>query len=127
MYRVIIASVDLKDDEFMDFDLFDGFTYEISCSRTAKYTLDPVEAIRCWFDFCDQGYTDSAIRCIRKSDAIALCEVATDQYLTKLYRQYSCPYRLDSLIRGVKKQLANGCRSFYENRYGDMVYPFDVG
>lgn len=130
MYRVIRASEDYEEDDL--FDPFDGRIYMIFGSDSHgnllnEFTNDPVVAIEQWFKISKKFPTNTYIQCRKRSDAIKLCEAAEPDYIQKLYNKYKNPYKLDYLIDAVKKQVDNKCKYFYENEYGDMIHPFDLG
>ena len=66
--------------------------------------------------------------CQNREDAIAVCKVATADYLTFLYGQYpGNPYKLEYLIDEAAKEVSNGQRYFHEGEYGDQIHPFCFG
>lgn len=124
MYRVIKASDNFDDEEIMEYQ---SKRYEVSYGSHVKDTDSPVEAIKLWFKLGEKARGDTAIICRKRSDAIELCGNATESLLSSLYSKYKCPYKLEYLIQTAKKQVDNGCKFFYETRYGDQVEPFSVG
>lgn len=124
MFRVIRAT-DEFDDEYEE-GYVEKKTYTVFGGYSGQSTNDPVEAIRLWFVIGQTHKMDTYISCIRKADAIKLCQAATEEVLTKFYNKYKCPYKLDYLIEAAKKQVANRCAGFYE-KWGDQISPFCVG
>ena len=127
MKRYIKFSTDV-DDAWASYDPFNGKKYRIFGGYSdTKWTNDPYEAIKFWFQIGKKHPGDTCIMCKTKADAIEVVMEGTPEYLTELYSQYKCPYKLEYLIEECDKAFENGCRSFYENEYGDQVHPFSVG
>lgn len=123
-----------------DYDFFNGKKYMVSGSSYTDHgeidsisknvlTNDPKAAIEAWFRIGSKHRTGTAITCQKKSDAVALVKWASEHNadVTTMYNKYNCPYKLDYLLTACAKKAKDGCRGFYENSYGDMIYPFDVG
>lgn len=131
MYRVIKSSEELEDEGYVyedwpykTYEIFGGYSGE---NLDAADTDDPVEAITLWFKFGKTHRTTTSISCVKREDALRLCQAATPELLTKLWNRYKSPYKLDFLIDACQKQVERKCSGFYEHRFGDMVFPFDVG
>ena len=114
-----------------EWDPYRGKKYKVYAGygSDSLATDDPKEAIEAWFKFQLPAPTDTSIMAKTKADAVALNKVATEEYLTDLYNQYECPYKLDYLISEAAKKVADGQRGFYEDKYGygDQIHPFGVG
>ena len=92
------------------------------------YTDDPALALKHWFIVNKRYPTCAAIIAKTRADAITLMDAAKDKYLEELYKEYPCPqYDLDMLKSLVKKEIANGCKYFYQSEFGDQVGPFSYG
>lgn len=127
MKKVIYPKSYVRSSEYSPYN---GKTYFISNDNEIKYCDDPKTAIKYWFQLLakDKSRMGTAINTEFRKNAIAVCEAATPEYLTSLYEKYGCPYKLDYLIDEAKKQVANGCKYFYEAEgFGDMIHPFSVG
>lgn len=131
MYRVIKAAEGLEDEEFVyedwpykTYEVFGGYS---GSNLDRKDTDDPVEAITLWFKFSKTHRSDTSISCVKREDALRLCQAATPELLTTLWNKYKSPYKLDFLIDACQRQVARGCSGFYEHSFGNMVFPFDVG
>lgn len=115
-----------------EYDVYQGYVYMICASddygHGRSYFSDhPLDALERWFDLNKQFPTCANIMCRYRSDAIALCETATEKILSSLYQIHSSPYKLDFLIHSAKDQADARCKSFYEGSCGDSIFPFDVG
>lgn len=90
---------------------------------------DPKRAITYWFKYQRKYPTDVAIMCPSKELAMKLVKAGTSKLLNELYDKFDCPYKLDWLIAECKRKAEDGCRGFYEGKYGygDSVHPFGVG
>lgn len=126
-----VMSASDVDDEEDDWSPYYGGIYRVDGgpSYTTIFDNDPVDAIKHWFMAQKSSPSDVAISCETRQQAIELCKAATPELLTKLNDKYPTPYRLDYLIEQAQEQVENGCRSFYENKYGygDSIHPFSVG
>lgn len=93
-------------------------------------TDDPKDAIKAWMQMQIEDPTNVAIMCETKEQAVALVKAGTAEYLTEVYNEFpECPYKLNFLIEECKRKAEDGCKGFYENKYGygDSVHPFGVG
>jgi len=124
----------IRSGEYSDemYDPYHGHSYLISGDDgihkyRSQYADDPEEAIYYWFRIGKVHKFNTSIMTKTRSDAVRLCEAGTEEYLTKLYETYGCPYKIDYMINACKEQVANGCKHFYENEFGDQVHPFDIG
>lgn len=129
MKYYVRSSETVTDDEYSVFDPYNGKRYFVSGdgSSTIRCFNDPVAAIKHWFRIVGKSGLSASIMAKKRSDAIDICKAGTDELLTELYNKYRCPYKLQFLIDACKKQVADGCKYFYENEFGDQVHPFDVG
>lgn len=123
---------DVDDESWWDeWDPYQGHKYRVYGNdyQANQAFDDPEKAIQCWFKYQKDAPMDVSIMSKTKADAIELVKAATPQLLTRLHARYKCPYKLDWLISEAEKQVENGCRSFYEDKYGygDSVHPFGVG
>lgn len=98
-------------------------------SEFVKNTDNPKLAIKYWFQANEKYPSDCAISCQTREQAIALCKVATADFLTECYERYGSPYKLDWLIEESAKKVSDGQKYFYENEYGygDQIHPFSFG
>ena len=93
-------------------------------------TDDPKDAIEMWIRMQKEDPTNVCISCATKEQALALLKAGTAKYLTEIYNKFpGCPYKLDWLIDECKRKIEDGCRGFYEDKYGygDSVHPFGIG
>ena len=118
-----------SEDEYEEYDPFNGHTYRVSCGYDTKFAETPRSALRYWFKGQQNNPGDCMIMSKTRDDAIKLVKAATEDVLTTLYDQYECPYKLEYLIEESKKKVQDGCKGFYENDYGygDTIHPFGVG
>lgn len=130
----ITSATDIEDDDeswWDEWDPYQGHKYRVYGNdyQANQAFDDPEKAIQCWFKYQRDAPMDVSIMSKTKADAIELVKTATPQLLTGLHAKYKCPYKLDWLISEAEKQVENGCRSFYEDKYGygDSVHPFGVG
>lgn len=114
----------------------DTFGTRLSCiedcgpndvASTDMETDNPKKAIELWFAIGQKFPMCTDIRTRTKADALALLREATPEYLEELYKKYKCPYKLDFLTSCVLNTISSNCYSFYENEYGDSIYPFCSG
>ena len=112
-------------------------TYMVSGKDSAGTltTSDPAKAIERWFKLCKASPTMTTINTARRADAVRLVKWAEDHLdkIAEWHEKYKCNYKLDYLQNEIKKQVANGCRFFYEDKRataaweGDQIHPFSAG
>jgi hypothetical protein len=90
-------------------------------------TDDPKKAIEMWFRVGQKFPSCTDLMTKTKADACVLLREATPEYLTELYSQYKCPYKLEYLISSVQQGLSRGGGDFYASEFGDSIYPFCCG
>lgn len=90
---------------------------------------DPAKAIELWFKIGAKHPLNTDISAYKKADAVALITWAHENQdkITEWHKKYGCPYKLESMIAAVERQFNNGCKSFHENEYGEMIDPFCIG
>lgn len=89
----------------------------------------PAKAIELWFKIEAEHPLNTDISAYKKADAIALITWAHENQdkITEWHKKYGCPYKLESMIAAIERQFNNGCKSFHENEYGEMIDPFCIG
>lgn len=128
MKKYIKSYTEVEDEWDVAYDPYNGRRYRIHGGYSdTEYTDDPYEAIRIWFEIGERHPGDTCIMCLTRDAACAVVMEGTEDYLTKLYNRYRCPYKLEYLIDECDKAFENGCKYFYENEFGDQVHPFSVG
>ena len=90
-------------------------------------TDDPKKAIELWFRIGEKFPTCTDIMTKTRGNVCELLREATPEYLEELYGKYKCSYKLDYLITSVQQGLDRGGGSFYENEFGDSIFPFCSG
>lgn len=105
-------------------------------TRAGDYNIDeergissPAKAIELWFEIGAKHPLNTDISAYKKADAIALITWAHENQdkIAEWHKQYGCPYKLESMLAAIERQFNNGCKSFHESEYGEMIDPFCIG
>lgn len=125
------SAYDYEDGEELDdeWSPYHGHKYLINGGYENKYADTPVKAIQIWFQLGKKNPTDTAISTPKKDYAIELVTAATPEVIERMYNKYGSCYKLDYLIDEAAKKAADGCKFFYEDKYGygDQIHPFCYG
>lgn len=103
----------------------------VSKGSTERNFDDPGKAVEAWFKLEQKHRGDVAIMCEKRDDAVRLldwCDRNRD-FIEDWHSKYNCPYKLEWILDGIDKNLDNGCKYFYEDKYGygDQISPFSYG
>lgn len=103
----------------------------VSKGSTERNFDDPGKAVEAWFKLEQKHRGDVAIMCEKRDDAVRLldwCDRNRD-FIEDWHSKYDCPYKLEWILDGIDKNLDNGCKYFYEDKYGygDQISPFSYG
>ena len=119
--------------------LYESVGYDVSGTTptgAGDYNIDeergitsPEKAIELWFKIEAKHPLNTDISAYKKDDAIALITWAYENQnkIAEWYKKYRCPYKLEFMLAAIKRQYNNGCRSFHENEFGEMIDPFCIG
>lgn len=92
-----------------------------------RTTDDPKEALDLWFKYGRKFPSDIAILVSSDKDAKDLYAVCDEDFITKLYYQYSIPYKLDWLLDQIKKQKEFVSGYYDSDAWEQPVEPFSYG